>query len=102
MIGSFHLPPYIVYLPGLNSPAALEHSSVGESSWLITSVVEGSSPSVPISLMGTYKNPFSKRILHFPQEDIWQCWVSFCVQQKAGETNGKKYAELREFAAPYL
>ena len=32
MIGSFHLPPYIVYLPGLNSPAASEHSSVGESS----------------------------------------------------------------------
>ena len=80
MIGSFHLPPYIVYLPGFNSPAALEHSSVGESSWLITSVVEGSSPSVPISLMGTYKNPFSKRIIHFPQKDIWQCWVSFCVQ----------------------
>lgn len=65
MIGSFHLPPYIVYLPGLNSPAALEHSSVGESSWLITSVVEGSSPSVPISLNG----------------DIWQCWVSFLLEK---------------------
>lgn len=53
MIGSFHLPLYIVYLLGLNSLAVSEHSSVGESSWLISSVVEGSSPSVPILLMET-------------------------------------------------
>nr|DAD97430.1 MAG TPA: hypothetical protein [Siphoviridae sp. ct5zp6] len=45
--------------------------------------------------MGTYKNPFSKRILHFPQKDIWQCWVSFCVlknnnRTKEGEVIGKQ------------
>lgn len=61
MIGSFHLPPYIVYLPGLNSPAALEHSSVGESSWLITSVVEGSSPSVPTGFKPSNHIHFLKR-----------------------------------------
>nr|DAE61850.1 MAG TPA: hypothetical protein [Caudoviricetes sp.] len=45
--------------------------------------------------MGTYKNPFSKRILHFPQKDIWQCWVSFCVLTKRRIRGGEAWQEHR-------